>query len=610
MAASAAGRIPAELTRGLRSADWRERRRSLLALGEVRHAGVAPLLESALGDPSDDVRHAAVLVIGRLGLAAFHDELHKPRILGSPDANLRWAAVQALGRLSDRRDIIPLTRMLQDEDWLVRNEARKVLAEAVDRLGEGTEGAEVDTLIHLLFLESETLRPLVIRNLCRHGSRALPALREALREPSPAMLAGVVRVLGLLGDHHSLTALTGLAGHLDRRVRRAVAESLGLLGGREAARTLAGMLHVRQEEVIEAAAHSLLQLGDEALPPLLERLQHETCTRLRVLCIELLGRLRRPEALPVLQEGLRSSYYRVRQATIQALIAYGDQVVERLLPALQVGTPEVEPLLRQMDLEPSAEGKARLLRVIGETGNHAAVPVIKELRDQAQGVDGYLLRRTADQALYQLGCASWERYCTLAVLGQVAGPEHAAALLPSLHHPSYYVRNRAVRSLARFSTPMVARELAVACVEDPRHFVRRTALQVLGALGVDKPVQFRAARRAMEDSASGVRVEAARVLGRLMDGKAVPALVAGLLDEVWSVREACETALRNFPARALKPVVGLLDEEREVVRLRAARLLGELGDPTAVPALRRRLAREEADRVREALERSLNRLMA
>jgi len=29
-----------------------------------------------------------------------------------------------------------------------------------------------------------------------------------------------------------------------------------------------------------------------------------------------------------------------------------------------------------------------------------------------------------------------------------------------------------------------------------------------------------------------------------------------------------------------------------------------------VPALRRRLAREEADRVREALERSLNRLMA
>jgi HEAT repeat protein len=610
MAASAAGRIPAELTRGLRSADWRERRRSLLALGEVPAAAAAPLLESALGDPSDDVRHAAVLVIGRLGLTAFHDELHKPRILGSPDANLRWAAVQALGRLSDRRDIIPLTRMLQDEDWLVRNEARKVLAEAVDRLGEATEGAEVDTLIHLLFLESETLRPLVIRNLCRHGSRALPALREALREPSPAMLAGVVRVLGLLGDHHSLPALTNLAGHPDRRVRRAVAESLGLLGGREAARTLAGMLHVRQEEVIEAAAHSLLLLGDEALPPLLERLQHETCTRLRVLCIDLLGRLRRPEALPALQEGLRSSHYRIRQATIQALIAFGGQVVDRLLPALQVGTPEVEPLLRQLEEEPSAEGKARLLRVIGETGNHAAVPIIKDLRDQARGEDGHLLRRTADQALYQLGCASWERYCTLAVLGQVAGADHATALLPSLHHPSYYVRNRAVRSLARFSTPVVARELAGVSAEDPRHFVRRTALQVLGALGVDKPVQFRAARLAMKDSAPGVRVEAARVLGRLVDDKAVPILVAGLLDEVWSVREACETALRNFPTRAAKPVVRLLDEEREVVRLRAARLLGELGDPAAAPALKRRLAREETERVREALERSLNRLKA
>jgi HEAT repeat protein len=610
MAASANGRMPADLKRGLGSADWRERRRSLLALGALPHVDAAPHLETALGDPSDDVRHAAVLVIGRRGLAGFHDELHKPRILGSPDANLRWAAVQALGHLGDRRDIIPLTRMLQDEDWLVRNEARKVLAEAVDRLGEGMDGTEVDTLIHLLFLESETLRPLVIRNLCRHGSRALPALREALREPSPAMLAGVVRVLGLLGDHHSLPALTGLAGHPDRRVRRAVAEALGLLGGREAARTLTGMLRVRQDEVIEAAAQSLRQLADEALEPLLERLQHESCIRLQVVCIQLLGRLRRPEALPALQAGLRSSYYRVRQATIQALIAHGEPVVERLLPALQVGTPEVEPLLRQLEGETSGEGKARLMRVIGETGNHAAVPAIKILRDQADGEDAFLVRRTADQALFQLGCASWERYCTLAVLGQVAGPEHAAALLPSLRHPSYYVRNRAVRSLARFSTPVVVRELAQVCAGDPRHFVRRTALQVLGALGVDKPAQFKAARGAMGDSAPGVRVEAARVLGRLMDGKAVPALVGGLLDEVWSVREACETALRNFPAQALKPVVRLLDEEREVVRLRAARLLGELGDPAALPALRRRRARERSERVLEALDRSLHRLMA
>jgi HEAT repeat protein len=104
-------------------------------------------------------------------------------------------------------------------------------------------------------------------------------------------------------------------------------------------------------------------------------------------------------------------------------------------------------------------------------------------------------------------------------------------------------------------------------------------------------------------------VEAVRILGRLVNDKAVPLLIEGLLDDVWSVREACETALRNFPAKAVKPLVRLLDEEREFIRLRAARLLGELGDPSALPALQRQLKREEeGTRVREALLRSVHRL--
>ncbi|MFA7329914.1 MAG: HEAT repeat domain-containing protein [Candidatus Delongbacteria bacterium] len=612
MSPNSTGRVPAALKRSLQSQDWRERRRAVLGLSDADSGSAAPLLEATLGDPSDDVRHAAVVVIGRLQLRGFHDEVLKPRILGSPDANLRWAAVSTLGRLADTRDIIPLTRMLLDEDWLVRNEARKVLAEAVDRLGEDEDdGDAVDTLIHLLFLENETLRPLVIRNLCRHGSRALPALREALNEPSPAMLAGVVRVLGLLGDRHSLVRLIELSRSDDRRVRRAVAEALGLLGGRDAARTLVRMLAVQQNEVCEAAEQSLLQLGAESLPPILELLQHEDCTRLRVRCIRVLGHLRLPEALPALRAGLRSSYYRVRQATIQALVAYGPAITDQLLPGLKVAAPDVQPLLVQLQREPSQEGQLRLLRVIGETGNHAAVPFIKDLRGGSMGEDGLLLRRTANQALFQLGCASWERYCLLAVLGQVAGVEHAEDLIPSLDHPSYYVRNRAVRSLARFSTPEVGRALARTAGNDPRYFVRRTALQVLGGLNVDKGLLYRTAHAALQDNAPGVRVEAVRVLARLVNDKAVPALIEGLLDEVWSVREACETALRNFPAKAVKPLVRLLDEEREFIRLRAARLLGELGDPGAVPALQRQLKKEApGTRVHDALLRSVHRLLA
>lgn len=607
-------RIPAAQLRALGAEDWGERRRAVLALSTAAPAQAWPLLERALADASDDVRHAAVVVVGRLGIARAHDELLKPRILGSAEANLRWATVRTLGLLADPRDIIPLTRLLQDPDWLVRNETRKVLAEAVGRLGEtagdGTHRAEVDTLIHLLFLEHENLRPLVVRALCRHGSQALPALREALRESSPAMLAGVARVLGLLYDRPSLPALVRLAAHPERRLRREVAEALGRLGGPEAARALLRMLAVQQAEVCDAAEQALAGLGREAVAPILELLQHETCARTRARCIRLLGRLRAPEALPLLRRSLRSSYYRERQITIQALAAYGPQVAGELLPLLKVRLPEIDGLLDQLRGEHSLEGRLRLIRVVGEAGNHAAVPFLKELRDHARSEEGFALRRAVNQALFQLGCASWERYCLLAVLGQVAGEEHAVELLPSLEHPSYYVRHRAVRSLARFATLEVGRALARMAAEDPRFFVRRTALQVLGGLNVDKGLRFRAASAAMADSAPGIRVEAARVLGRLVNARAVPALVRGLLDKVWSVREACEVALRNFPAQAVKPLCGLLGEEREVVRLRAARLLGDLGAAAAAPALRRRLSREQEPRVRQALEKSLALLAA
>lgn len=589
--------------------DWRERRRALLELSEWTAEQAWPLVQEALGDPVDEVRHAAVLVAGRLEIRAAREELLKPRILGSPHPDLRWAAVHALGRLHDARDIIPLTRLLSDEDWLVRNEARKVLSAAVEKLGERQEEAAVDTLIHLLFLENMTLRPLVIRNLCRQGSRALPVLRDSLKEPSPAMLAGVVHVLGLLFDRHSVSRMIELAFHADRRVRCAVAEALGHLGGEDAARCLVRMLSIRQEEVRKAVVGSLKTLGVNAVEPLLEAMQHDACARVRVDCIHLLGTIRSPLALPELKACLRSSYFRVRQATVEALIDYGPELEPELLPLLRVNPPDVDSLVRQVGREKTLEGKRRLISVIGETGNHAAVPFLKKVRQDASDDAGTPLRRAVNRALFQLGCFAWERYCLLAVLGRIGSSKVVDELVPSLQHPSYYVRNRAIRSLAHHATPQVAKLLADVAIKDPRFFVRRTALQTLGGMHEEESLVLRTALRAFRDSAMGVRIEAAQILGRLGNEKAIAPLGRGLVDPVWSVREACELALRNFGPVAGKAVQAHLNDEREYIRYRVARLIGKLGNPEAVDVLRKRLVKEkDSSRVHSALLESLRRL--
>ncbi len=591
--------------------DWRLRRRSLLSLADWPEKKAWPLLQEALGDTVDEVRHAAVLVIGRMAVSVARNDLLKPRILGSPQPDLRRAAVEALGQIGDTRDIIPLTRMLTDEDWLVRNEARKVLCRAIEKLGERRDTAAIDTLIHLLFLENETIRPLVVRNLCRQGSRALPALREALGESSPAMLAGVIHVLGLLFDRSSLDRLIELADHDHRMVRCATAQALGHLGSTEAARKLARMLVRRQQDVIKAASDALARMGDDAVDPLLELLQHSTCPRVHVDCIRLLGRLRSPRAIPRLKLCLRSSWFRVRQATVEAMIDYGEVMLADLVPLLQVQAPTVDSLIRQYDREPTLEGRRSLVGVIGETGNHAAVPFLKDVRSRAADDAGLPLRRTVNRALFQLGCFAWERYCVLSVIGRIGTEGEIPFMLPSLSHPSYYVRNRAIRSLAHFSTPIVEKELARLAIQDPRYFVRRTALQTLGGLGGEAPIVLKAALGACKDSTAGVRAEAARVLGRQADHRAIAPLAKGLVDPVWSVREASELAIRNFGPAAAKAASKSLSDEREYIRYRVARLLGKLDNPMVAPALKRRLAKEEGNsRVHSAILESLRKLEA
>jgi HEAT repeat protein len=600
--------LPKQLQKRLESSDWRERRFALLALSDFDRDLVLPVTQVALADYSDDVRHAAVLLAARHSLHELRDEVLKPRILLSLDPSLRYAAVKCLGEIGDVRDIICLTRILGDADWLVRNEARKVLTQAIARLSLEESATATDSLIHLLFLEDDRIRPLVVKALCVRGRRALPELREALSESSPAMLSGVLRVLGLLADRASLQNLIALCKHEDRRVRFEVAQALGLLGLPEAAAPLVRLLETHQEDVQNAVGKALSRLGAPAIPYLIDAVERSNCPRYRVRCLGLLGSLGADEALPILRGALRSSYFRVRQAAVEGLSKFGPQVLSELKPLLQAQTADYMPMVQQYHQEKSAHGRLRVIRVIGEMGNHAAVDFLKEVRSVARGSKGLKLRRAVNRALFDLGCGAWERVGVLSLVGRLGNGRHLEWLKGDLSHPSYYVRNRAVHAIARLKTPRAARLLADSAVNDPRFFIRRTAMQRFGAMSFDRKLQQKTALVGLVDSAPSVRAEAARILGRLNFSAAVKPLSAGLDDPIWSVREACEIALRNFGNSAARAVSGYLGSEREIVRLRVSRLLGKLGNPAQLQALMRQRRKEGSPKVIKELERAIQTL--
>jgi HEAT repeat protein len=83
-----------------------------------------------------------------------------------------------------------------------------------------------------------------------------------------------------------------------------------------------------------------------------------------------------------------------------------------------------------------------------------------------------------------------------------------------------------------------------------------------------------------------MRQAAARVLGQIGDRQAIPALIQALQDEDRDVRQAAAEALGQIgDPQAIPALIQALQDEDRDVRQAAAEALGQIGDPQAIPAL-------------------------
>ena len=115
--------IESLINTAFRGDDLGVRRQAIIDLGYHKQKEIYPQLVKLLDDPSTSIQHAAVISLGRYGNPQAIDELTKPKILNSPVTNIRWAAVIAVGTLGDYRIIDHLLEILDDREWIVRNQA-------------------------------------------------------------------------------------------------------------------------------------------------------------------------------------------------------------------------------------------------------------------------------------------------------------------------------------------------------------------------------------------------------------------------------------------------------------------------------------------------------
>jgi HEAT repeat protein len=580
-------------------------RPAIMQLSYERGAEIYPLLVEKLNDSNPSIQHAAAISLGRYGRAEAIEELIKPKIFRSTYHQIRWAAVAAVGRLGDYRVVDHLLKAVEDPEWIVRTQAITELMAKVKDIIARKDIRLTRILIHMFSLDNEEIVNLATEGFQEIGPESLHWLHDALHNPSPNIRSNAARTLGLMGSRGSTPYLLDMLQDEDAAVRATACEALGRIGDKISIEPLVLMIQDNVEKVQDQATAAIARFGKKATVPLLNALTRERDKFALRAFLKCLGRIGDPKSVSALISYLRSSYFIVRQSAVSALIQFGPIVTRLLLPTLSYNTSDIDCLKKDACDQEHPELQMRAIKALGGLEDHRAVACLKELVDT--GLPD--VQEAASQALFQIGCAFWGRCCALKVLAEVADASVVPQIVPSLKDDSSDVRFEAVRALGKVGGAEAVQHLVRITRKDDRDFIRREAVRFLRTAGQGQANILATALRGLKDSSRGVRVESARLLGGFQDAKSILPLLKAMADPHWSVRESAGIALLNFGRDAAELLIGALKSASWTTRLRAARLLGEIGAPEAVAPLENALARRgERKDVREVIEASLRRL--
>lgn len=236
------------------------REKALFALRDVAPDRAGHVFTTALGDPSDRVRCAAVVALYERGDAKRLAE--GVGRLPATEGNARAMAVRALFELREPGSSGRLADALLDRpDKLPLSEEDAALVPGLVRVEERPEAAGdvVELLVSALGNEREIVTERAKALLVRLGAASIePLVRELTRGRAPHRAAAV---LGEIKDARALQPLVASLSHPDDRVRSQCCFALGELRDLEAVEPLLQATRDPVHEVRVLAAAALDGMG-------------------------------------------------------------------------------------------------------------------------------------------------------------------------------------------------------------------------------------------------------------------------------------------------------------------------------------------------------------
>lgn len=578
-----------QLLDSLSQADTVEAKKDLLiALGDEKDESVFSVLLKHLEDPDQDIQYAAVVALGRYGNASAVAEIVKAKIFRSASPNVRRAAVNAAGHLGDFRVIDHLVRATEDEEWVVRDQAVGELKKKIERMIEGGDSRSDKILLHMLSLKDPELVQMAVEGLVIQGEKGLEFLVRSLKSTLPVIRENTAKALGLSRNPNALPPLINLLRDSVSAVRKSAIEALGRLHDKRAIDSLVMSLKDNVPEVQKQASAALVDFGLLSTEPLLQALKHERNKLVIRSVILTLGEIRDPRSIPALIQLTRNPYFLIRTAAVDALVRFGSRIIPDLLPHVVPNQTPVDGLLRDALDFNQPPVQLRAVRALGVLEEHRATKALKKVIQEGKPE----AVKAARKSMVQIGTGAWGRCCAILALKEVGDGSILPHIVRALKDDSLYVRLEAVSALGKIGGKTAVGPLATIVRRSRFDYLRAEAMQELRNAGVGFPRALDAAMYALKDKDWNVRLHAAGFLGNYLNDKSIRPLIPLLGDPHWGVQEVTETALYNFGKRSADSLVEALGQRSPDVRLRAARLLGDIREERIAEALEKALKRK------------------
>jgi len=372
--------VAAKLKENISTKNSLSRANVAAALGVIGDDGAIAELINATEDPSVEVRHNALLALGRLRIAEGESAI--VRGLADKTSSVRSHAATALANLRPANAVSALVNLLQDADPMVR-------AAATDALATVQDETAFPALLTALRDAEEVVRKRATNSMAILApDAALAVFLENAVDPDPGVRSAAVAGLGLLRTDAVLPALSDALGDPDVDVRVEAIDALATLPSEHAQRIARRAL---EDQAPKVRLRALTMLGRGGEIP--EREVHAgveaalsaTDHSERIFAAMLLAIDRVPVGIAILQEGL-------------------DEVepVDRFLSAALLGILRIEDaqplLLRRLDDSHEIVRFAAANSLGLQRAKIATDALIGKLRDESP-----LVRSTAAGSLGKIG---------------------------------------------------------------------------------------------------------------------------------------------------------------------------------------------------------------